>query len=219
MTGVGPTGPVIGPTGKLYVTDDTDGNVYVFGSSGGVASLSSRRTATPLAGPVDLAFTPDGRLYGTEEGAPNLPDGIVVGNGFLLVNRNDGNVSEVPLAGPHTPTTIVSGGSRGDIASVGSDGCGYFTQSDRVFKLTNANGSCSLTPAVRFNVPKPPAPKCSLRLGVSCDQPVPRAPGARVSGVHAHRCQREWHQTDRSEDRPANSCPLSTNIAAQKGAS
>ena len=41
---------------------------------------------------------------------------------------------------------IYTGGSRGDFLTVGPSGCLYATQSDRVIRLTKADGTCSLTP-------------------------------------------------------------------------
>src|SRR5207248_11352489 len=38
------------------------------------------------------------------------------------------------------------GGSRGDFVTVGPSGCLYATQSDRVIRVTKADGTCSLTP-------------------------------------------------------------------------
>lgn len=39
-------------------------------------------------------------------------------------------------------TDAVTGGSRGDFLTVGQDGCLYATQTDRVLKVTNADGTC-----------------------------------------------------------------------------
>ena len=116
-----------------------------------------------------LAFGPDGTLYaaagglggvvkiaGTDSATPgattfiaSVPfvDGLAVSANpstlFLYGNRNDGIITKVDLSTtPPTLTDIVSGGSRGDFATVGSDGCLYATQTDSVIKVTNADGSC-----------------------------------------------------------------------------
>src|SRR5262249_16775269 len=59
---------------------------------------------------------------------------------------------------PDTPTSpcgapcsdIYTGGTRGDFVTVGPDGCLYATQSERVIKVTKADGTCSLTPTAPF---------------------------------------------------------------------
>jgi hypothetical protein len=43
-------------------------------------------------------------------------------------------------------TNIYTGGSRGDFVTVGADRCLYATQSERVIKITNADGTCGFTP-------------------------------------------------------------------------
>src|SRR5439155_25102700 len=65
----------------------------------------------------------------------------------LLANRNDGTITKIDLTtSPPTLTDIAVGGSRGDFSAVGPDGCLYVTQTDRIVKLTNADGTCSLIP-------------------------------------------------------------------------
>src|SRR6059036_1720940 len=67
------------------------------------------------------------------------------------INRNGGIITKVDLTTtPPTFTDIFTGGTRGDFTAVGPDGCLYATQSDRVIKLTNADGSCSLAPTSVF---------------------------------------------------------------------
>ena len=127
-------------------------------------------TVTPYASVAadGLAFGPDGTLYaavfnvvakiaGTNAlttgavtfinaSVPSI-DGIaasaVPNTPFLYGNRNDGIITKIDLStNPPTLTNIVTGGSRGDFTTVGFDGCLYATQSDRVVKVTNADGTC-----------------------------------------------------------------------------
>lgn len=107
-----------------------------------------------------IAFGPDGTLYttstaiaGTNTLAPgsvlfSLPfvpnrDGIAVSNDvltpFLYLNRVDGIITKLT---PATITNIFTGGTRGDFVTVGPDSCLYATQSDRIIKVTNADGTC-----------------------------------------------------------------------------
>ena len=62
---------------------------------------------------------------------------------FAFANRVDGIITKVDLTtNPATLTSIVTGGTRGDFATVGFDGCLYATQTDRILKVTNADGTC-----------------------------------------------------------------------------
>lgn len=70
---------------------------------------------------------------------------------YLFANRNNGIVTKLDLSGSPAnnaapATDIFTGGSRGDFSTVGPDGCLYITQTDRVVKITNADGTCSLAP-------------------------------------------------------------------------
>ena len=107
-----------------------------------------------------IAFGPDGTLYTTGRiiagtnapvpGAiisplPNVPhaDGMAISNDalapFLYFNRQDGIITKLT---PTTITDIFTGGTRGDFATVGPDSCLYATQTDRIIKVTNADGTC-----------------------------------------------------------------------------
>jgi sugar lactone lactonase YvrE len=132
-------------------------------------------TATVYATPgyVDgLTFGPDGTLYaalsgtigkitGTNSATPgtvtvypvSVPtgDGIAVSanpnNLFMYSNRNDGILTKADLTGSSPVlTNIFTGGTRGDFVNVGPDGCLYATQSDRILKVTNSDGTCIAPP-------------------------------------------------------------------------
>src|SRR5205807_442820 len=65
-------------------------------------------------------------------------------NGAVVLygNRNDGIITKVDTSTPvATLTDIYTGGSRGDFATVGPDGCLYATQTDRILRVTNADGT------------------------------------------------------------------------------
>src|SRR5438309_505877 len=117
-----------------------------------------------------LAFGPDGTLYaatpggvssitGTNQPQPatvtfitsvSCADGVAIsqdeGNPFLYTDNScGGTITKVDL---HTlaQTNIVSGGSRGDFVTVGSDDCLYATQSSSVLLVANGVGNCPLPP-------------------------------------------------------------------------
>src|SRR5437660_1205331 len=117
-----------------------------------------------------LAFGPDGTLYAATPGGVSSINGtnqpqpatvtfitsvscaygvaisLVEGKPFLYTDNScGGTITKVAL---HTlaQTNIVSGGSRGDFVTVGSDDCLYATQSDRVLLVANGVGNCPLPP-------------------------------------------------------------------------
>jgi sugar lactone lactonase YvrE len=112
-----------------------DGTLYAAGAGlGGVVKISGTNSATPGA-TAFIASVPGGLDGMAISASPNTP--------FLYTNNNNGTITKVDLStNPPTLTNIVTGGSRGDFATVGPDGCLYATQTDRVLKVTNANGSC-----------------------------------------------------------------------------
>lgn len=118
-------GIAFGPDGTLYAA--------VFGA-GEIAKVAGTNSSTPGAVtilPVSVPFV-DGVAISADANTP-----------FLYGNRNDGIITKIGLSTtPPTLTNVVSGGSRGDFVTVGPDGCLYATQSDRVLKVTNADGTC-----------------------------------------------------------------------------
>jgi uncharacterized repeat protein (TIGR01451 family) len=123
-----------------------------------------------------LTFGPDGTLYaaaankilriaGTNSGSPGsaavlatVPavDGIVyapassVGGDYLVVVRNDGEIDRVDFGGGIT--RVLTGGSRGDLVTVGPDRCIYADLQDRVIKLGPSTGTCNFAPPVQPGV-------------------------------------------------------------------
>ena len=156
-------------------TDPISGDLFVSLACGPPCPIAIYRISNFASGPGTvtvytangadgIAFGPDGTLYtgnaviaGTNTltpGAkitslPNIPngDGLAVSNDalnpFLYYNRQDGIITKLT---PTTLTNIFTGGSRGDFATVGPDGCLYATQTDRVIKVTNADGTCKPPP-------------------------------------------------------------------------
>jgi hypothetical protein len=146
-----------------------------FGSGPATVSSYSSVTGEALDG---LAFAPDGTLYAAVldtsvvqlsqdgsstpgpiqdvadvDGADGM--GVVVSpNGrFIFVNSNDGFVDRLDLStDPATVTRVAENGSRGDFATIGPDGCLFVTQTDSIWRISSADGSCNLAPA-----PKPAA--------------------------------------------------------------
>ena len=119
--------------GVLYAASNACG-----GGGGGVANIAGTNSPTPgmyKCLPISVP-TADGLAISLKHGAP-----------ILFVNRSDGTITEVDY--PESPAPGVTdipipGGTRGDFATVGPDGCLYATQTNSVIKVTNADGRCRL---------------------------------------------------------------------------
>ena len=123
---------------------------------------------------ADKSLAPNNivKIGGTTSNAPGVvtpvaevpsADGIAIqatadptAQPYLIVNRNDGNITKVDLStNPPTETPVMSNGTRGDLVAVGPDHCVYATQTDRVLKVTQSDGTCNLTPTSPHSGPPP----------------------------------------------------------------
>jgi uncharacterized protein DUF11 len=118
-------GITFGPDGTLYAAA-ANSVVRISGTNS-----SSPRTARPMA----TVPTVDGLAY-----APATP----TSDAFLMALRNDGEIDRVGMDGSVTP--VLTGGSRGDVLTVGPDKCIYGDLQDRVIKLAPSNGTCAFSP-------------------------------------------------------------------------
>jgi hypothetical protein len=132
---------------------DNNGVLYAAArqcGGGGVAQIAGTNSANPGAFTC-LATVPtiDGLAVSPKSGAP-----IIYGN------RNDGIITRLDLSANQPPavtdtTDIVSGGTRGDFATVGPDGCLYATQSASVIRVTKPGGECPLSGFHDLSDPNP----------------------------------------------------------------
>jgi hypothetical protein len=160
-------------SGDLFVSNvfcKTGGIMRISGFAGGPGK------STRYAGTQDadgLTFAPDGTLYaaggvrivriaGTSASNPGavstvaeLPnvDGIAYApattqdGDYLVAARTDGEIDRVGFDGQVTP--VLTGGSRGDLVTVGPDRCMYADLQDRVIKLGPSLGNCQFAPPVQ----------------------------------------------------------------------
>jgi len=66
-------------------------------------------------------------------------------SGDIMVNANDGTIDLIDVHDHNRVTVVAAGGSRGDFATVGADGCLYADLSDRVERLE----PCIFAPTAR----------------------------------------------------------------------
>jgi hypothetical protein len=119
-----------------------DGTLYAKGPFDEILSISGTNSMTP--GTVTLLINGPGPYDGVAVAVRSTVPPTAL---FLFANRNDGVITKIDLTqNPVVTSTVASGGSRGDLAAVGPDGCFYATQSDRVLRVTNADGSCPFSP-------------------------------------------------------------------------
>jgi hypothetical protein len=127
VTGLSVDGMMFAPDGTLFIAHDPDRD----GRTVSIVSPSGVRTG------ISSVAHPDGLALGRPQRKGDPPP-------FLVVNRIDGVITKIDLQAPGAEqVTLMDGGSRGDLAAVGDDGCLYATQTDRVLKLTNADGTCT----------------------------------------------------------------------------
>jgi hypothetical protein len=144
------TPPIFSDTFGDGVTAAPDGTLYV-ATGGGVFEVQGPAgpapgTHTSLSAPVDGEET-----TGFSPGSDGIAVGAENGHRFLIINNTDGTVRRFDFGtggAPNSVATIAAGGTRGDFATVGPDGCMYLTQSTTVAKLTNADGTCDFSPTV-----------------------------------------------------------------------
>lgn len=86
-------------------------------------------------GPDGIATAPPGAVE----------NGINVSNN-VFVNNNDGTITRIDTNNGDALSTVASGGSRGDLTTVGPDGCWYVTQLDRVEKMSPCFFQSSISP-------------------------------------------------------------------------
>lgn len=141
-TGQGTLTAYSNPGAADGLTFGSDGTLYTAGESNNtIYSITGTNSISPGIATVvtTLPGGPDGIALESNSSAPGHP--------ILYVNRNDGTLSRIDTSvSPPAITNIFTGGSRGDFVTVGPDGCLYATQTDRVIKVTNADGTCSFAP-------------------------------------------------------------------------
>lgn len=119
------------------ITFAPDGTLYA-AANNSVVRISGTNSSSPgAAQPMATVPTVDGLAY-----APATP----TSGASLIALRNDGEMDRVGLDGSVTP--VLTGGSRGDVLTVGPDNCVYGDLQDRVIRLAPSSGSCTFSPPV-----------------------------------------------------------------------
>jgi hypothetical protein len=121
-----------GVTGEFDgITISSDGQQFWVADLSGSSVLEFDRSGTLMANIPDTSG-PDGvgiAQPGAVSGSTNVSDNV-------FVNNNDGTIWRIDTNNSDAVSTVATGGSRGDMATVGPDGCLYVTQTDRVEKMS-----------------------------------------------------------------------------------
>ena len=131
------------PTGKSPIVTHVALTSQVDGISIATGGQTIWAAATVMAAAVEisssgtiLAIVPDGRgVDGIGIAQPNVTsNGINVSNN-VFINNNDGTILRIDTNNGNAASIVASGGTRGDMAITGPDGCLYVTQSTEIDKL------------------------------------------------------------------------------------
>jgi DNA-binding beta-propeller fold protein YncE len=133
VSGVDVDGLAFGQNGTLYLTHRADQQGYTVSAVDGTAS------GTPGAR-TGLAKVP--QADGIAVSKATAPGG---GPAFVVVNRRDRKITSVDLS-TNAMSDLVTGGTRGDLAAAGPDGCLYATQSTEVVRVAPAGATCASAP-------------------------------------------------------------------------
>jgi RHS repeat-associated protein/uncharacterized repeat protein (TIGR01451 family) len=138
-----------------------DGTLYGATSGPQVVIIAGTNTASP--GTVLTRIQNSTALSGIDGIALLPPPPGAVGTS-IAVNSNFGFI--VQIDNPQTPNptfhNIFTGGSRGDFATVGGDGCLYATQTSSIIKVTASDGSCPFIPSICL--PNPVIPQVHVTI-------------------------------------------------------
>eukprot|EP00698_Gefionella_okellyi_P005837 TRINITY_DN15278_c0_g1_i1.p1 TRINITY_DN15278_c0_g1~~TRINITY_DN15278_c0_g1_i1.p1 ORF type:complete len:352 (-),score=63.65 TRINITY_DN15278_c0_g1_i1:59-1114(-) len=124
--------------GTLYLAEFTNNRIFKLPpSNAGGATATPVLAVTGILNVDGLAISQDGRfLYGqTNDNRVRVFD-------FQANNWISGSTFGQPGQVSHTPT--FNKGHRGDLATVGPDGCYYGGDFGQVIKITKADGTCDL---------------------------------------------------------------------------
>ena len=120
-----------GDTNELDgLTISTDGQQFWAADLFAQAVVEFNRSGTLVQSIPDTAG-PDG----VGIASPNTTSGAINVSNNVFINNNDGSVWRVDTNNGNAISIVASGGTRGDMATVGPDGCLYVTQADRVEQL------------------------------------------------------------------------------------
>ena len=167
-------GMAFAPNGTLYAVSGYYVSGYSSSQTAEVVQVSATNAAsvsmTPLTG-----LTSD---YSVAVGVAN-PDG----SAQSLIVEPSGTLTEIPIAAPNSATVLatVPNGAEvtgpSGVGAVGPDGCLYLTHYDTVYRLTNADGSCTYSPTS-------PAPSINLTPASVSPNPAQGATQSFTATVH-----------------------------------
>ena len=125
--------PVVGSIDGMTIA--SSGTIYVE-ANGCAVRIDGTSVPSPASSTVACVSTMDGIALSNNTADPSKP--------LLFTDNNNGTMTSIDTStAPPTQTTVATGGTRGDLLTVGPDGCIYATQSTTVERVTKANGACA----------------------------------------------------------------------------
>lgn len=149
--------PDSGAVVTTFVSGDFDGLTF---TSDGSVLYATRVTDQHVVG-----YSRTGTVGFDVSLAGHGPDGIAIAlsgaiatgvnvSGNLFVNSNDGTIERIDTNNGNAVSVAASGGSRGDLATVGPDNCLYVTQTNVIEKLA----PCFFQPQAGISPTQPASP-------------------------------------------------------------
>jgi uncharacterized repeat protein (TIGR01451 family) len=105
---------------------------HIWAANRNVDAVQEYGRPNPTTAPLQ-ASVPVGRgVDGIAIAKSDAPGGVA---NNVFVNNNDGTIVRIDTNNKNAVSVVASGGTRGDFATVGPDGCFYVTQSTTIVKL------------------------------------------------------------------------------------
>jgi hypothetical protein len=112
-----------------------DGSILFGASNGSDHVIGIDRTGAAVVDVVLAGRHPDGIAVAQPNTIVQTPGGPVDVSNNVFVNSNDGTVERIDVNNGNALSVVMSGGSRGDLATVGPDRCLYITQSHSIERI------------------------------------------------------------------------------------
>lgn len=120
------------PSGVFDGIAMTADGQHIWAANRNVDSLQKFGRPSGATAPLQATIHVGRGVDGIAIAKSDAPGGVA---NNVFVNDNDGTIVRVDTNNGNAISVVASGGTRGDFATVGPDGCFYVTQTDQVVKL------------------------------------------------------------------------------------